>query len=61
MQTTAELHHLYDELSIKTSALLSEMQKGKFGDPLKLLNLRNEVKAIQQAIEEKKKIKFRKN
>jgi len=58
MQTTAELHHLYDELSIKTSALLAEMQKGKLADHLKLLNLRNEVKAIQQAIEEKKKIKY---
>jgi len=61
MQTTAELHHLYDELSLKTSALLNEMQKGKFGDPLKLINLRNEVKAIQQAIEEKKKMKLGQN
>jgi hypothetical protein len=57
MQTTAELHHLYDELSLKTSALLAEMQKGKMADHLKLITLRNEVKAIQRAIEEKKKIK----
>jgi hypothetical protein len=57
MQTTAEFHHLYDELSLKTSALLAEMQKGKMADHLKLITLRNEVKAIQRAIEEKKKIK----